>query len=59
MFHLEYTLVRISCEALSSHFQRVRKQVSIEMADLFVKGGMPLPVLRPTKDPHPHTTHPR
>lgn len=27
MFHLEYTLVKISCEALSSHFQRVRKQV--------------------------------
>ncbi len=29
MFHLEYTLVKISCEALSSHFQRIRKQVRV------------------------------
>lgn len=34
MFHLEYTLVRISCEALSSHFQRVRKQVMRELGQI-------------------------
>ena len=34
MEELDYALVKVSCEALSAHFQRVRKHVTRELAQV-------------------------